>query len=86
MLRALLSSAATAAMLMLLVPALPASAQTAAPQRDCQTLVKCQFSRGASFRGCISSYSCRQCRFVPGRCTGVADRRSCSRLVCGWGA
>lgn len=69
----------------LLVVSSAASAQAINPQRDCQTLVKCQYARGASFRGCISSYSCKSCRMVPGRCA-VAGNRTCQRMVCGWGA
>jgi hypothetical protein len=66
-----------------------ALAQNAAgvnPQRDCQTIVTCQFKKGGSFRGCVSSYSCRYCRFVPARCTVGRSRGQCQELKCNWGA
>jgi hypothetical protein len=56
------------------------------PQRDCQTIRTCNFRRGGSYRGCLSSYSCRTCRFVRGSCNGLGPRRTCRRLVCTWGA
>jgi hypothetical protein len=58
------------------------------PQRDCQTIVACRFSRGGSYRGCISSYSCRVCRFVAARCEigGGDQRQRCHRIRCTWGA
>ncbi|MGD9784078.1 MAG: hypothetical protein AB7E80_05855 [Hyphomicrobiaceae bacterium] len=55
------------------------------PQRDCQTVVTCNFRRGGSYRGCLSSYSCRRCRFVPARCSVGDRRRNCQRLTCSWG-
>ena len=55
------------------------------PQRDCQTIRTCNFGRGGSFRGCVSSYSCRVCRFVPTSCRGVGRRKTCRRLRCTWG-
>lgn len=56
------------------------------PQRDCQTILTCNFKRGGSYRGCLSSYSCRSCRFVPARCS-VGNRRGvCQQVRCGWGA
>ena len=58
------------------------------PQRDCQTVVTCRFARGGSYRGCISAYSCRVCRFVAARCEigGVAQRQRCHKIRCTWGA
>jgi hypothetical protein len=58
------------------------------PQRDCQTVVTCRFARGGSYRGCISAYSCRVCRFVAARCEigGLAQRQRCHRIRCTWGA
>ena len=44
------------------------------PQRDCQTLLTCNYKKGGSYRGCLSSYSCRRCEFVTAKCT-IADRR-----------
>jgi hypothetical protein len=55
------------------------------PQRDCQTIRTCNFRRNGSYRGCLSSYSCRVCRFVRASCRGLGRRRTCQRLVCGWG-
>lgn len=56
------------------------------PSRDCQTVLTCNFSRKGAVRGCLSSYSCRQCRFVKSRCQVGARRGVCERLVCDWGA
>jgi hypothetical protein len=53
------------------------------PQRDCQTIRTCNFRRGGSYRGCLSSYSCRVCRFVRVSCRGGAG--TCQKLRCGWG-
>ena len=71
---------------------LPASAQDASgtsPQgRNCQTVLTCNFRRGASVRGCLSSYSCRACRLVAARCTVGPNlgKRLCQEMRCGWGA
>ena len=69
----------------------PASAQEGPgglinPQRDCQTLLTCNFKRGGAYRGCLSSYSCRTCRFVAARCQSGDRRRTCRQLRCSWGA
>ncbi len=56
------------------------------PDRDCQTVLTCNFTRKGAVRGCLSSYSCRQCRFVKSRCQVGERRRVCERLVCDWGA
>lgn len=55
-----------------------------AAQRDCQTVRTCQYKRGGSYRGCVSSYSCRRCRFVPAACTIAGARGTCSRIRCEW--
>ncbi len=56
------------------------------PGRDCQTVVQCRFTKGGSYRGCISAYSCRACRLVAARCSiGVAGRK-CREFRCSWGA
>lgn len=55
------------------------------PQRDCQTVLTCNFGRGGKYRGCLSSYSCRACDAVPVRCRD-GSRRVCQQLRCGWGA
>jgi len=52
------------------------------PQRDCQSIRTCNFRKGGSYRGCLSSYSCRVCRFVRVACGGG---RTCEKLRCGWG-
>jgi hypothetical protein len=65
--------------------ATPASAQAAGPQRNCQTVLTCNFAKGGSYRGCLSSYSCRQCGFVAVRCRGGRGR-VCREMRCDWGA
>ncbi len=55
------------------------------PGRDCQTIVTCQFRKGGSYRGCLSSYSCRVCRYVPSSCVISGTRRRCYKSVCTWG-
>jgi len=54
------------------------------PQRDCQTIRTCNYRRGGSYRGCLSSYSCRTCRFVRASCKGLGGG-VCRKLVCSWG-
>jgi hypothetical protein len=57
------------------------------PNRDCQTIRRCNFSRSGSFRGCISSYSCRYCQLVAARCSiPGASGRACREMRCSWGA
>ena len=55
------------------------------PGRDCQTITTCRFDRGGSYRGCLSSYSCRVCRFVASTCTISGTRKRCHKSVCTWG-
>jgi hypothetical protein len=55
------------------------------PGRDCQTITTCNFARGGSYRGCLSSYSCRVCRFVAASCTIGGARKTCYRSRCTWG-
>jgi hypothetical protein len=55
------------------------------PQRDCQTIRTCNYREGGSFRGCISTYACRVCRFVPASCKGLGRRGTCQKLRCTWG-
>jgi hypothetical protein len=52
------------------------------PQRDCQTIRTCNFKKGGSYRGCLSSYSCKVCKFVRVSCGGG---RVCEKMRCGWG-
>ncbi len=47
----------------------------------CQVIRSCNFRRSAKVRGCLSSYSCRQCKFVK-RCS---DGRCEWQSVCSWG-
>jgi hypothetical protein len=54
-------------------------------QRDCQVVRACQFARGGTYRGCLSSYTCRVCRFVREPCFIDGSRRVCQRLRCTWG-
>ena len=57
------------------------------PGRDCKSITTCNFTRGGSYRGCLSSYSCRVCGFQPAKCSiGGARGRVCERLICRWGA
>lgn len=64
----------------------PAQVAVAPSQKDCQTIVACNFRRGGSYRGCISAYSCRACRFVKTRCRIVEGRRVCEHQSrCPWG-
>lgn len=56
------------------------------PGRDCQTVLNCNFTRGGRYRGCVSSYSCRVCSFVPARCSIAGKRGRCQELRCSWGA
>jgi hypothetical protein len=56
------------------------------PQRDCQTVTTCRFTKGGSYRGCLSSYSCRVCRFVSASCDIAGRGKRCQRLRCFWGA
>ena len=55
------------------------------PGRDCQTIVNCRFTKGGSYRGCVSSYSCRVCSFVPSSCRITGARGRCQKLRCTWG-
>lgn len=56
------------------------------PQRDCQTITTCNFKKGGTYRGCLSSYSCRVCRFVPAPCADAIPRNKVCRVVrCSWG-
>lgn len=52
--------------------------------RECQTVRTCNFSRYASVRGCLSSYTCRTCRLVTSRCN-LGGYRTCQKMVCAWG-
>lgn len=56
-----------------------------ASQRDCQTIRTCNFGRGGSYRGCLSSYSCRVCSFVRASCYVDGSRKVCQEMKCRWG-
>ena len=47
----------------------------------CTVVRSCNFSRRAAVRGCLSSYSCRQCDYVKRCANGRCDYVS----RCGWG-
>jgi hypothetical protein len=53
--------------------------------RDCQVVRTCNFGRSGSYRGCLSSFTCRVCRFVPARCYVDGSQRVCQRMRCSWG-
>lgn len=57
--------------------------------RDCQTVRTCNFARNGRVRGCLSSYSCRKCRFVrvcrPRNRTTGTNRRCEYISRCDWG-
>jgi hypothetical protein len=67
-------------------PSLVIDVQAFDPQRHCQTIRTCRFERGGSYRGCLSSFSCRSCRFVPAKCSIGGASGKCQRQVCDWGA
>ena len=52
--------------------------------RDCQVVRACNYGRGGPYRGCVSTYTCRVCRFVRVSCKGLRGG-SCQKLRCGWG-
>ena len=53
--------------------------------KDCHTIRTCNFGRRGDYRGCLSTYACKQCRFVSAPCTVDGRRKVCQRLKCGWG-
>ncbi len=77
-------------MLTLAAMSVPLSAQSGSgsvigPQRDCQTIRTCRFARGGSYRGCLSSYTCRVCRLVRARCEIGGVKSNCQEMRCTWG-
>ena len=78
-----------AALLLIVSGTLPLAAQSAPGEpnqgRDCQTVRTCNFARGAAVRGCLSSYTCRSCRFVAASCSVGRGQGPCQRLKCSWG-
>lgn len=70
--------------------AAPSAAQSSQPnvvnpQRDCQTIRTCRFERGGSYRGCLSSYTCRTCRLVKAKCEIGGRSQNCQEMRCTWG-
>jgi hypothetical protein len=53
--------------------------------RDCQVVRTCNFTKGGTFRGCLSSYSCRTCELVSAKCSVGAARAACREMRCNWG-
>jgi hypothetical protein len=53
--------------------------------RDCQVVRTCNFGRSGTYRGCLSTFTCRVCRFVPARCAVAGTQRVCQRMRCTWG-
>jgi hypothetical protein len=53
--------------------------------RDCQVVRTCNFGRSGPYRGCLSAFTCRVCRFVPARCVVEGTQRVCQRMRCTWG-
>lgn len=53
--------------------------------RDCQVVRTCNFGRSGPYRGCLSAFTCRVCRFVPARCVVAGTQRVCQRMRCTWG-
>ena len=56
--------------------------------KDCHVILTCNFKRSASVRGCLSSYSCRQCSFVKRAVVSSIDgiRRTEWVSTCAWGS
>ncbi len=55
--------------------------------KTCQVIRTCNFARTAAVRGCLSSYSCRQCQLVKKAVVSIDGvRRTEWRSVCEWGA
>jgi len=70
-----------------LVCAGPALAAGLEAGKDCHVIQSCNFARGAAVRGCLSSYSCRQCTFAPRSVVTIDGvRRTEWRSTCAWGA
>lgn len=65
----------------------PARAQPAGfdAGKHCHTFRTCNFGKRGNYRGCLSTYACKVCRFVPANCTVDGQRKVCQRLKCGFG-
>ena len=55
------------------------------PIRDCQTIRQCRYTRGGSYRGCISTYTCKVCKLVEARCEIGGRTQNCREMQCSWG-
>jgi hypothetical protein len=80
----LLASALLGAGTGVLLAGLSVSAVEAA-QPDCQTVVTCRFTKGGTYRGCLSSYTCRRCTFIAARCQIGNTEGACRKVRCTWG-
>ncbi len=60
------------------------AAQGLAAGKICIVVRSCNFKRNAEVRGCLSSYSCRQCDFR--RAIRIRNGRTEWRSSCTWGA
>ncbi len=86
--RALFFTAATALLGLAAVTPLQAQSSNgpaADAQRKCQTIKTCRYDRGGSFRGCLSSYTCRVCSFVKAKCEIGGRTQNCQEMRCTWG-
>ncbi len=54
--------------------------------KDCHNFRTCNFGKRGNYRGCLSTYACKACKFVTAPCTVDGQRKVCQRLRCGWGA
>jgi hypothetical protein len=78
----LVSFAAVAAVNLAMV-SVPVGAAGLASGKVCTVVRSCNFKRSAAVRGCLSSYSCRQCDFR--RVATSRNGRVEFRSSCGWG-
>jgi hypothetical protein len=70
-----------------LTPAASVQAAGLEAGKICQVIRSCNFARNAEVRGCLSSYSCRQCQLVKkGTVLINGVRRTEWRSSCDWGA
>ena len=70
-----------------LTPSAPVQAAGLEAGKICQVIRSCNFAPTASVRGCLSSYSCRQCQLVKkGTVVINGVRRTEWRSTCDWGA
>lgn len=66
-------------------PTTAGAATGLAAGKSCHVIRTCNFSRNAQVRGCLSSYSCRQCSLVRQRVRTASGRRYEWRSSCNWG-